>query len=145
MGHIFPNYLLNNLINFFATGGKKMDEYSPKRHDIAQLKFLCHNLYDASLETLNNSHHGWINDPTSAFNLQLNELIEHIANLTMSYKIKHLEDSVMIAKIDHYLDSTFMLFSSYGINAQELQCWQHLAETLFRFFDEECVNCFLHA
>ncbi len=28
-----------------------MDEYSPKRHDIAQLKFLCENLYDEGIAT----------------------------------------------------------------------------------------------
>ena len=41
-----------------------MDEYSPKRHDIAQLKFLCENLYDEGIATLGDSHHGWVNDPT---------------------------------------------------------------------------------
>jgi len=29
-----------------------MDEYSPRRHDIAQLKFLSESLYDESLATL---------------------------------------------------------------------------------------------
>ncbi|PPS58096.1 Hha toxicity attenuator, partial [Pantoea sp. BRM17] len=33
-----------------------MDEYSPKRHDIAQLKFLCENLYDESMATLSENH-----------------------------------------------------------------------------------------
>lgn len=56
-----------------------MDEYSPKRHDIAQLKFLCETLYHDCLANLEESNHGWVNDPTSAINLQLNELIEHIA------------------------------------------------------------------
>ncbi|EKS6442967.1 Hha toxicity modulator TomB, partial [Enterobacter hormaechei] len=54
-----------------------MDEYSPKRHDIAQLKFLCESLYHDCLANLEESNHGWVNDPTSAINLQLNELIEH--------------------------------------------------------------------
>ncbi len=116
-----------------------MDEYSPKRHDIAQLKFLCENLYDESLATIGDSHHGWVNDPTSAANLQLNELIEHIAGFTMNYKIKHIEDSDLISQIDEYLDDTFMLFSNYGINGQDLQRWQKSAKRLFSIFAEECA------
>lgn len=117
-----------------------MDEYSPKRHDIAQLKFLCENLYDESMTTISDSHHGWINDPTSEINLQLNDLIEHIAAFTMNYKIKHIEDSDLISQIDEYLDDTFMLFSNYGINAQELQRWRNSAKRLFNIFTEECAQ-----
>ena len=69
-----------------------MDEYSPKRHDIAQLKFLCETLYHDCLANLEESNHGWVNDPTSAINLQLNELIEHIATFALNYKIKYNED-----------------------------------------------------
>ncbi|MFP1483031.1 hypothetical protein ACLB1S_07825 [Escherichia coli] len=38
-----------------------MDEYSPKRHDIAQLKFLCETLYHDCLANLEESNHGWVN------------------------------------------------------------------------------------
>lgn len=117
-----------------------MDEYSPKRHDIAQLKFLCENLYDECLATLGDSHHGWVNDPTSAVNLQLNELIEHIAAFTMNYKIKFIEDSDLVGHIDEYLDDTFMMFSNYGINAQDLQRWQKSVRRLFNVFAEESAN-----
>ncbi|PRD17217.1 Hha toxicity modulator TomB [Pantoea coffeiphila] len=117
-----------------------MDEYSPRRHDIAQLKFLCENLYDESMATLGDSHHGWVNDPTSAINLQLNDLIEHIAAFTMNYKIKHADDTDLIGQIDDYLDDTFMLFSNYGINAQDLQRWQKSAKRLFNIFAEECAH-----
>ncbi|WP_075180492.1 Hha toxicity modulator TomB [Pantoea sp. 1.19] len=117
-----------------------MDEYSPKRHDIAQLKFLCENLYDECLATLGDSHHGWVNDPTSAINLQLNDLIEHIASFATNYKIKFIEDSDLISQIDEYLDDTFMLFSNYGINAQDLQRWQTSARRLFNIFSEECAG-----
>ncbi|MGU0016876.1 hypothetical protein ACVXG9_24495 [Escherichia coli] len=44
---------------------------SPQRHDIAQLKFL-RNLFHDCLANLEESNHGWVNDPTSAINLQLN-------------------------------------------------------------------------
>ncbi|PIJ52209.1 Hha toxicity attenuator [Erwinia sp. OLTSP20] len=122
-----------------------MDEYSPKRHDIAQLKFLCQHLYDESLTSLGDSHHGWVNDPTSALNIQLNELVEHIAAFMMNYKIKHQEDSDFSARVDQYLDDTFMLFSNYGINAKELQTWQSSASSLFNIFDEECRQWTAHA
>ncbi|SFN36656.1 hha toxicity modulator TomB [Izhakiella capsodis] len=113
-----------------------MDEYSPKRHDIAQLKFLCQYLYDESLASLGESHHGWVNDPTSALNIQLNELVEHIAAFMMNYKIKHQQDDFS-AQVDEYLDDTYMLFSNYGINAQQLQSWQHSAGNLFNIFAEK--------
>lgn len=117
-----------------------MDEYSPRRHDIAQLKFLCEDLYDESMATLDDSHRGWVNDPTSAINLQLNDLIEHIAAFTMNYKIKHTDDSDLIRQIDEYLDDTFMLFSSYSINLQDLQRCQKSAKRLFSIFAEECAT-----
>ena len=116
-----------------------MDEYSPKRHDLAELNFLCENLYDESMATLDDSHHGWVNDPTSTINLQLNELIEHIVSFTMIYKIKYAEDKDLIVQIDEYLDDTFMLFSNYGINVQDLQRWQHRARRLFSLLIEECA------
>lgn len=111
-----------------------MDEYSPKRHDIAQLKFLCETLYHDCLANLEESNHGWVNDPTSAINLQLNELIEHIATFALNYKIKYNEDNKLIEQIDEYLDDTFMLFSSYGINMQDLQKWRKSGNRLFRCF-----------
>ena len=122
-----------------------MDEYSPRRHDIAQLKFLCESLYDESMATLGDSHHGWVNDPTSAINLQLNDLIEHIAAFAVSYKIKHVDDSDLIGQIDNYLDDTFMLFSNYGINTQDLQRWQESATCLLRMFSEECASAQIQA
>ena len=44
-----------------------MDEYSPKRHDIAQLRFLCETLYHDCLANLEESNHGWVNDPFMLF------------------------------------------------------------------------------
>ena len=111
-----------------------MDEYSPKRHDIAQLRFLCETLYHDSLIALEANHLGGINDPTSLVNLQLNELIEHIATFALNYKIKYNGDNKLIAQIDEYLDDTFMLFSRYGINNAELQKWRKSGNKLFRCF-----------
>lgn len=117
-----------------------MDEYSPKGHDTAQLKFLCVSLYDDSMSTLGDGHHGWVNDPTSAINLQLNELIEHIAAFTVNYKIKHTEEHYLISQIDEFLDDTFMLFSNYGINAQDMQRWQNSSRRLFSIFAEDAAT-----
>ncbi|MFA3759981.1 Hha toxicity modulator TomB [Yersinia sp. 2544 StPb PI] len=116
-----------------------MDEYSPKRHDIAQLKFLCENLYDEGIATLGDSHHGWVNDPTSAVNLQLNDLIEHIASFVMSFKIKYPDDGDLSELVEEYLDDTYTLFSSYGINDPELRRWQKTKERLFRLFSGEYI------
>ena len=111
-----------------------MDEYSPKRHDLAQLKFLCETLYHDCLVSLEENSAGWVNDPTSAINLQLNELIEHIATFALNYKIKYNEDDKLIAQIDEYLDDTFMLFSNYGINTDDLQKWRKSGNRLLRCF-----------
>ena len=116
-----------------------MDEYSPKRHDIAQLKFLCETLYHDCLANLEESNHGWVNDPTSAINLQLNAvnaiaLICSAIFFALNYKIKYNEDNKLIEQIDEYLDDTFMLFSSYGINMQDLQKWRKSGNRLFRCF-----------
>lgn len=111
-----------------------MDEYSPKRHDIAQLKFLCENLYHDCLTALDDSNHGWVNDPASAINLQLNELIEHIEDFALNYKIKYDEDNTLIEQVDEYLNDTFMLFSHYGISTQDLQKWHKSGNRVFRCF-----------
>ncbi|VFS94115.1 Toxin overexpression modulator in biofilms [Raoultella planticola] len=87
-----------------------------------------------ALQTWKRVTHGWVNDPTSAINLQLNELIEHIATFALNYKIKYAEDNKLIAQLDEYLDDTFMLFSSYGINTADLQKWRKSGNRLFRCF-----------
>jgi hha toxicity modulator TomB len=114
-----------------------MDEYSPKRHDIAQLKYLCENLYHDCLARLDDGTPGRVNDPTSTVNLQLNDLIEHIATFALNYKIKYEDESRLTQQIDEYLDDTFMLFSNYGINAQDLQQWYKSSNRLFQCFVNE--------
>lgn len=111
-----------------------MDEHSPKRHDIAQLKFLCESLRHDCLLNLDSSHHGWVNDPTSVIHLQLNELIEHIAAFALTYRIKYVDDSQFIELVDEYLDDSFMLFSNYSINEKDLQKWHDSGHRLFQIF-----------
>jgi len=119
-----------------------MDEYSPKRHDVAQLKFLCESLYDEGIATLGDSHHGWVNDPTSEVNLQLNELIEHIASFVMSFKIKYESELALADRVEEYLDDTYTLFGNYGISTADLKRWQKTKRRLFGMFSEE-NNCTL--
>ncbi len=69
-----------------------MDEYSPKDMILHSYAF-CETLYHDCLANPEESNHGWVNDPTSAVNLQLNELIEHIATFALNYKIKYAEDN----------------------------------------------------
>lgn len=46
-----------------------MDEYCQK--DMISHNYACETLYHDCLANLEESNHGWVNDPTSAVNLQL--------------------------------------------------------------------------
>jgi hha toxicity modulator TomB len=96
-----------------------MDEYSPKRHDIAQLRFLNESLYDEGIATLGDSHHGWVNDPTSA--------------------VKYPYETNLSDLVEEYLDDTYTLFSNYGINDSDLRQWQKTKKRLFRMFSGDYV------
>lgn len=113
-----------------------MDEYSPKHYDIAQLRFLCKNLCDESITTLGDSSHGWVNDPTSAVNLQLNELIEYIAIFILTFKIKYPDEDELSSRVEQFLDDTYALFSNYGISDTELRRWRKSKAELFGMFSE---------
>ena len=76
--------------------------------NIAQLRFLCETLYHDCLANLEESNHGWVNDPTSAVNLQLNELIEHIATFALKRKsvvqiFVNLSDQLIILCILNFI------------------------------------------
>lgn len=75
----------------------------------------------------------------SFVNLQLNELIEHIASFVMSYKIKYMDESDLSGLVEEYLDDAYMLFSGYGINDSDPRCWQKTKTKLFRIFSEEGI------
>ncbi|KAI3491764.1 hypothetical protein L1887_43866 [Cichorium endivia] len=68
-----------------------MDEYSPKRHDIAQLKFLCESLYHDCLANLDESNHGWSIDT-------LERVIEK-----NKYELSDNELAVFYSAADHRL------------------------------------------
>ncbi|KEY60536.1 Hha toxicity modulator TomB [Serratia sp. DD3] len=116
-----------------------MDEYSTKQHDIAQLKFLCESLYDQGIATLGDSQRGWVNDPTSSDNLQLNDLIEHIASFVISFKIKYMDENDLSALVEEYLDDTYTVFSSFSINNADLHRWQETKMRTFRMLSGESI------
>ncbi|WMQ73931.1 MAG: Hha toxicity modulator TomB [Sodalis sp.] len=97
-----------------------MDEYSPKHYDIAQLKYLCENIYKG-IASLGDSYHGWVNNQSSIVNLQLNKLIEHIAANIVILKLKYHNDSELTDQVETFLDDTFTMFSSYSINNYNIQ------------------------
>lgn len=117
-----------------------MDEYSPKRYDIAQLRFLCESLSEDTCASINMQQFCWINDPTSTENLQANELIEHIADMTIVYKLKHPEDEALISQIDTFLDDTFTLFSRYTVNKKDFLYWEMSSKQLFQIFFDASVG-----
>ncbi|MDR0218841.1 MAG: Hha toxicity modulator TomB [Enterobacteriaceae bacterium] len=107
-----------------------MDEYSPRRHDIAELKYLCESLIHEALSVLNRTDNHWINDLTSEKNLRLNELIEHITVFVWVFKIKYTDNYSFSVLIDKYLDETYNLFGSDKISFAKLAKWQKTNEHL---------------
>ncbi|PHM27882.1 Hha toxicity modulator TomB [Xenorhabdus budapestensis] len=107
-----------------------MDEYSPRRHDIAELKYLCENLIPEAFSVLNRTDNHWINDLTSEKSLRLNEFIEHITVFVWSFKIKYTDNYNLSTLIDKYLDETYNLFGSDKISFVELTKWQRTNERL---------------
>ncbi|CDG20133.1 conserved protein of unknown function [Xenorhabdus poinarii G6] len=107
-----------------------MDEYSPRKYDIAELKYLCENLIDEALSVLNRTDNHWIHDLTSEKSLKLNELMEHIAAFVLSFKIKYSDNYTLSTLIDNYLDETYNLFGNDKISFLELTKWQRTNEHL---------------
>lgn len=121
-----------------------MDEYTSYRHDIAELKYLCDSLYRQGMDVLEESHHGWVSDPTAMVNLQLNELIEHIVNVALSFKIKYPQHSSLCEIVDDYLDETYALFSAYSVSEQALRHWLRSKRRVAYSLAHEKRNAALH-
>ncbi|SFU69239.1 Hha toxicity modulator TomB [Xenorhabdus koppenhoeferi] len=107
-----------------------MDEYSPRRHDIAELKYLCEKLIHEAFLVLNRTDNHWIQDLASERSLKLNELIEHVTAFVWSFKIKYADNYDLSTLIDEYLDETYNLFGSDKISFLELTKWQRTNEHL---------------
>lgn len=113
-----------------------MDEYSPRKVDIARLKFLCDELYLTSSELVQEKVTVTI-DPVDKKVIQLFELIEHIANYTVNYKLKHTDDIQLTTTVNEFLDETFTLFSKCTIKKNEFKQWQDSTNRLFNLFSIE--------
>ena len=100
-----------------------MDEYTPRKVDIARLKFLCDELYLTSSELVKDLDAVTI-DPADKNVIQLFELIEHIANYTVNYKLKHANDIKLTTNVNEFLDETFTLFSNFKIKNNEFKHWK---------------------
>ncbi len=107
-----------------------MDEYSPRKYDIAELKYLCENLIHEALSVLSCTDNHWVNDLTSEKSLKLNELIEHITAFVWGFRIKYSDNYTLSTLIDSYLDETYNLFGNDKISFFELTKWQRTNEHL---------------
>ncbi|AGH73090.1 Hha toxicity modulator TomB [Edwardsiella piscicida] len=121
-----------------------MDEYTSYQHDIAELKYLCDSLYHQGIDVLGESHHGWVSDPTAKVNLQLNELIEHIASVAQSFKIKYPHHSDLAEILDDYLDETYALFGAYSVSETALRHWLRTKRRVAYCLAHEKRNAALH-
>lgn len=114
-----------------------MDEYTPKYFDVAQLKFLCSKLFSECELLLNENVNFSVNDPTATEALQLNDFIEHIANVAINFRIKYSSETEITAAIDKFLDHSSMLLGNYGITANEIAEWKQTSEALFLLFEHQ--------
>ncbi|ACR68308.1 Biofilm formation regulator YbaJ [Edwardsiella ictaluri] len=121
-----------------------MDENTSYQHDISELKYLCDYLYHQGIDVLGESNHGWVSDPTAEVNLQLNELIEHIASIAQSFKIKYPRHSDLAEMLDYYLDETYALFGTYSISETALRQWLRTKRRMAYCLAHEKRNAALH-
>ncbi|CAK9884131.1 MAG: Hha toxicity modulator TomB [Candidatus Erwinia impunctatus] len=107
-----------------------MDEYSLKKHDQAELKYLCEMLYRCAYSIYNESVGNGINNPTYDYHMQLNELIDHVSAFMMLYKIKHQNDAHLTNEIEFYIDNTFSIFGMEIIELSEFIHWKNIASNI---------------
>ncbi|KYP96998.1 Biofilm formation regulator YbaJ [Sodalis-like endosymbiont of Proechinophthirus fluctus] len=93
-------------------------------------------MYDEGIASLGDSYHSWVNDPGSAVNLQIDELIEHIATNIFIFKLTYHNESDLTNRVETFSYDNFTLFSSYGINNYDIQRWYLSRRRLFRTFSE---------
>lgn len=100
-----------------------MDEYTPKRFDIAQLNYLCESLFTTCSSMIQPNKSFQVLDPTIKASLELHDLIEHIANFTVNYRLKYQDEDNLVEFVEKYLDDSFILFSNYSISTQDFERW----------------------
>ncbi|MBP6123258.1 MULTISPECIES: Hha toxicity modulator TomB [Providencia] len=114
-----------------------MDEYSPKKHDIAELKYLCNSLNRDAILSLQKTNTHWINDLSSQQSANLNELIEHIAAFVWRFKIKYPKENLVISLVEEYLDETYDLFGSPVITLSEIIDWESMNQNLVSVLEDD--------
>ncbi|MEQ5127538.1 Hha toxicity modulator TomB [Providencia sp. wls1943] len=114
-----------------------MDEYSPKKHDIAELKYLCNSLNRDAISSLQKTNTHWVNDLSSPQSISLNELVEHIAAFVWRFKIKYPKENLVISLVEEYLDETYNLFGSPVITFSEIIDWESMNQNLVAVLDDD--------
>lgn len=114
-----------------------MDEYSPKKHDIAELKYLCNSLNRDAISSLLKTNTHWVNDLSSPQSISLNELVEHIAAFVWRFKIKYPKENLVISLVEEYLDETYNLFGSPVITFSEIIDWESMNQNLVAVLDDD--------
>lgn len=111
-----------------------MDEYTPRYLDIAQLQFLCEKLFDEGSQLLNEHSAYSVNDPTAVEALQLNELIDHVANVAINYRIKYRAELELTSAINEFLDHSSLLLGNYSVTPKDTAQWKAISDNLFSLF-----------
>lgn len=107
-----------------------MDEYSPEKVDLAELSFLCEELLQQALSSLDKDTTVWNNDLSSAKSIELNVLIDHIMGFTWQFRIKYPDKYSINTLTEEYLDETYRLFGNTAISYSEINNWQELNQSL---------------
>ncbi|WP_350445445.1 Hha toxicity modulator TomB, partial [Proteus terrae] len=103
-----------------------MDEYSPEKVDLAELSFLCEELLQQALGSLDKGSTVWHNDLSSTKSVDLNVLIEHIMDFSWKFKIKYPDKHVINTLIEEYLEETYRLFGNTSISYSDINNWKEL-------------------
>lgn len=107
-----------------------MDEYSPEKVDLAELSFLCEELQQQALSSLDKDTTVWSNDLSSTKSVDLNVLIEHIMAFCWKFKIKYPDKHAINTLTEEYLEETYSLFGNTSISYSELNNWKELNHSL---------------
>lgn len=107
-----------------------MDEYSPEKVDLAELSFLCEELLQQALDSLDKGSTVWHNDLSSTKSVDLNILIEHIMDFSWKFKIKYPDKHVINTLIEEYLEETYRLFGNTSISYSDINNWKELNQSL---------------
>ncbi|MCT8248871.1 Hha toxicity modulator TomB [Proteus vulgaris] len=107
-----------------------MDEYSPEKVDLAELSFLCEELLQQALDSLDKGSTVWHNDLISTKSVDLNVLIEHIMDFSWKFKIKYPDKHVINTLIEEYLEETYRLFGNTSISYSDINNWKELNQSL---------------